>query len=58
MDGNYTYCGERLVMYIIIKSLSCIPETNILYIKFISIKKRYTKDKNILQEIKIKINVN
>lgn len=32
-DGNYSY-DEHLVMYIIIKSLCCTPETNMLYIKY------------------------
>lgn len=27
-DGNYTYQGERFVMYIIVESLCHTPETN------------------------------
>lgn len=27
-DGNYTSCGEHFIMYINVKSLCCIPETN------------------------------
>lgn len=39
-DGNYTYCGEPLVMYLIVETLCCTPETAIiLYIDCISIKK-------------------
>lgn len=38
-DGNYTYPGEHLVMCIIVQSLCCIPEVNIiLYVNYISIK--------------------
>lgn len=28
-DGNYTYPGEHFVIYITVKSLCCIPETDI-----------------------------
>ena len=27
-DGNYTHCGEHWVMYRIVESLYCTPETN------------------------------
>ena len=40
MDVNQTYCGDHFTIYINIKSLYCIPETNIiLYVNYISIKK-------------------
>lgn len=29
-EGNYAYHGEHLVMFIILESLSFIPETNII----------------------------
>lgn len=29
-DSNYTYYGEHLVMYVIVQSLGCTPETNIV----------------------------
>lgn len=36
--SNYTYHGDHLVMYMIIKSLYCISETNrIQYINYIPI---------------------
>ena len=43
-DGDYTYCGEHGVMYIIVQSLGCTPGTNIiLYANFTSIKKSVQK---------------
>ena len=37
-DGNYTYHGENCVIYRIVTSVCCIPETNItLYVKCTSI---------------------
>lgn len=42
MDSNYTYCGEHLVIYIIVKSLCYTPETNTLYINYVSVKKKKT----------------
>ena len=39
-DGNQTYRGDHFMVYKIISSLCCTPETNvILYIKCNSIKK-------------------
>lgn len=40
VDGdNETHCGDRLVTYIKIESLWCIPETNtVLYVSYTSIK--------------------
>lgn len=39
-DGNHTYHDEHLVMYIIVESLRCTSESNIiLHINCISIKK-------------------
>ena len=36
-DGDYTYPGKHSIMYRIIESLCCIPETNItLYINYTS----------------------
>lgn len=38
-DGYYTYCGDQLVKYVNVKSLSCTPETNIIvYANYSSIK--------------------
>ena len=38
IDGYWT-CGDHFVMYLIVRSLCCTPETNlILYINYISIK--------------------
>lgn len=34
-----THCGEYFLMYIVIKSLWCTPETNILYVNYSSINK-------------------
>ena len=40
-DGNYTYCDKHFMMYIIVKSLCCTPETNIIFfISHTSIKKK------------------
>lgn len=45
-EGNYTYCGENLAMYIILGSLCCTPEANIkLYINYISLKKNQKDSK-------------
>lgn len=50
-DGNYTDCGEHFVMYIVVKSLCCGPETNIiLYINYTSIKKIF-----ILLELNVEL---
>lgn len=49
-DGNYTY-GERYVMYVIIESLSCSSETNIMYINYISIKILLNDSKALPQRI-------
>ena len=39
-DDNYTYNGEHCVMYKIVESLCCTPETNIiLYVNYTSITK-------------------
>lgn len=36
-DGNQTYCGDHFEMYTNVKSLSCIPETNVmLYVNYTS----------------------
>lgn len=38
-DGNLT-CSDHLVMYLIVESLSCIPETNVVvYINCIPVGK-------------------
>ena len=50
-DGDYTYCGEHGVMYRIVESLYCTPETNImLFVKYTS-----TFKKNPLKFFKNKI---
>ena len=37
-DGNYTYPGEQWVMYRIVESICCAPETNIiLYVDYTSL---------------------
>lgn len=52
-DGNYTYCGENFIMYVVVKSLCCPPEINIiLYISYPSIKKIA---KVLKQMIKVRI---
>lgn len=33
-EGKYTYCSEYFMMYIIVKSLCCTPETNVIYISY------------------------
>lgn len=39
-DGNYTYRGEHRIINIIVESLCCMPEINIiLYVKYAAIKK-------------------
>ena len=39
IDVNQTYCDDHFAIYINIKSLCCMPETNImLYVNCISIK--------------------
>lgn len=39
-DSNQTYHGEYFTIYINIRSLLCIPETNrVLYMNYISINK-------------------
>ena len=39
-DGNYTYCGDHFVMFIIVKSLCCTPDTNIiLHVNYTSMEK-------------------
>lgn len=44
-DGNYMYHGGHFVLYIIVKTLCCIPETNtIQHINYTAIKKK-TKEK-------------
>ena len=38
-DGNYTYRGEHRIINVIVESLCCMPETNIiLYVKYAAIK--------------------
>ena len=40
-DHNYTYHGEDCIMYKLVTSLCCMPETNItLYVNYTSIKKK------------------
>lgn len=29
-DGNYTYWDKHFIMYIMVKSVCCTPETNML----------------------------
>lgn len=39
-EGNYTYCDEHFIMFIIVDSLCCTPETNILlYVNYTSLLK-------------------
>lgn len=43
-----TYCGEYCVMYRIVKSLCCTPETNItLYFNYTSIKKMFREEREM-----------
>jgi len=38
-DGDYTYSSEHWVVYRIVKSVCCTPETNIiLYVNYTSVK--------------------
>ena len=38
-NGNYAYYGEHFVMYRIVKSLCCTPETNVvLYLTVLQLK--------------------
>ena len=40
MTDNYTYYGEHFIVYVIVESLCCIPETNVgLHVNYTSIKK-------------------
>lgn len=39
---DYTYYGEHLVIYVIIKSLCFTSETDIFYIDYIPIKRKKT----------------
>ena len=39
MDVNETYCGGYFTIYTNIKSLFCIPETNVIFQLYLSIKK-------------------
>lgn len=40
IDGDYTYCGEHIVMYMAVEPFYCIAETNIiLYSHYINLKK-------------------
>lgn len=39
MDVNETYCGGYFTIYRNIKSLFCIPETNVIFQLYLSIKK-------------------
>ena len=48
MDVNQTYCGNHFAMSTNIKSLCCIPKTNItLYVNYTSIKIVKIKKKKI-----------
>ena len=48
MDVNQTYCGDHFTIYTNIKSLCCIPETNImLYVNYTSILKSYKFNRKI-----------
>ena len=40
MNVNYTHCGGHFVIYTNTESLCCTPEANILYVNYISIKKK------------------
>ena len=41
MDVNQIYCGNHLIMYTYIKSLSYTPKTNtVLYVNYISVKQQ------------------
>lgn len=31
MDVNQTYCGDHITIFTSIKSLGCLPETNIMF---------------------------
>ena len=44
-DGDHTYSGERFVMYRIVGSIRCTPETNIVYVKYTLICTHKKKDK-------------
>ena len=39
MDIKETYCGDYFTIYTNIKSLFCIPETNVIFQLYLSIKK-------------------
>lgn len=39
MDVKETYCGDYFTIYTNIKSLFCIPETNVIFQLYLSIKK-------------------
>lgn len=38
MDVTETHCGDHFAEYTNMESLHCIPETNILYVNYTSIK--------------------
>lgn len=40
MDISQTYCGDNFTMYTNIESLYCTPETQLLYLNYISIIKK------------------
>ena len=43
MDVNQTYCGSHFAIYTNTEALCCTPETNIMYVNYISIKRPLTK---------------
>lgn len=44
-DGNYSNHGEHFIRHIIVESLFCIPETNIVFYVKYSSKKNQKKNK-------------
>lgn len=40
ITNGYTYCGDGFTKYTNIKSLYCVPETDVLHVNYISTKKK------------------
>ena len=53
-DGYQTCCDDHFIMYLIVRSLCCTPETNIiLYINYTSIKRMFNNANKTLYEKEI-----
>ena len=57
-DGDYTYSGEHWIIYNIVESLCCTPETKITsYVNYISIlKEKEKRNRESEQDFNKKLN--